>query len=287
MEISTSIPVLTNSSKILTKIENFWDKLTPAWQAIWGPHIHHGFYEEGQICPPQTAQEKLLEKICQVLKPQPNHSILDVGCGMGGSAIYLAKIFQSQVTGISLSQKQLAIAKDATKLQNLSTLSYRIEDAHTLKSIDSESFDIVWSLESCEQFYNKDLFIEQAFRVLKPGGRLMLATWCADQEYYQGQLAKDYLKLCSAFDLPYMPSQEHYRQILEKYFTIETLQDWSINVKNSWQYAIEHLKHYSILQLLKLGGIRGMLFIRSLNLMNRAFQSGQIRYGFFIAKKVS
>lgn len=288
MEIITSIPILKNPVRILKDIAKFWDHVSPGWKEIWGPHIHHGFYENTEnngICPPLVAQEKLLEKLCQLLKPQADNQILDVGCGMGGSSIYLAKNYHAKVIGISLSQNQLNIATKETKKQGLSTVSYKIEDAHTLASFSAETFDIVWSLESCEQFYDKALFIEQAFRVLKPGGKLMLATWCADREFYQGKLARNYQDLCKSFDLPYMPTMEYYKKILEKDYLIETLQDWSAYVKDSWHYAILHLKNYSFFQLLRIAGLSGIKFIRKLNIMNHAFQTGQLRYGLFIAKK--
>jgi len=288
MKIATSIPVITNSAKIIADIAKFWDRTSLGWREIWGQHIHHGYYETGEdqsTTPAALAQEKLLHKLCLLLKPTAADLLLDVGCGMGGSSIYLAKNFNTKVIGISLSETQLEIAKQATKLQKLSNVEYKYDDAHCLASFDDNVFDIVWALESCEQFYDKSLFIEQANRVLKPGGKLMLATWCASSETYVGTEAKTYLALCKAFDLPYMPTIPHYHSLLEKHFSVTTVEDWSEHVKNSWEYGIKQLKKYSILHLVSKGGITGIKLIGKLKLMSQAFKSGQIRYGVFIARK--
>jgi tocopherol O-methyltransferase len=140
-------------------------------------------------------------------------------------------------------------------------------------------------LESCEQFYDKEQFIQQVYRVLKPGGKLMLATWCSDQEYYEGKKAKDYLTLCKAFCVPYMPTISYYSYTLEKYFKILLVQDWSENVKQSWSIGMAKLKNYSLLELLKLCGIKGIFLVKKLSLLQRAFEETKIRYGVFIAEK--
>jgi tocopherol O-methyltransferase len=287
MEVTTSIPVMTNATKIIANIAKFWDKTSLGWREIWGQHIHHGYYENGEdqySLTAAAAQENLLDKLCILLKPQAGDLLLDVGCGMGGSSIYLTKNYNAKVTGISLSITQLKIAREATKTQELS-VTYKYDDAHYLANFEDNTFDIVWALESCEQFYDKALFIKQAFRVLKPGGKLLLATWCADREKYSGIAAKHYVSLCKGFDLPYMPTMTYYQQLLEKHFAVTVMQDWSDNVKNSWEYGINKLKNFSFWKLFTIGGLTGVKLVSKLKLMSCAFKSGQIRYGVFIAIK--
>ena len=205
MQIKTNQPFFHHQAKINNIIASFWDKTSEAWQTIWGPHIHHGFYEMGETLSPKVAQEKLIDKLATLVSISPNDKILDVGCGMGGSSLILAKKYHATVSGITLSQKQVSIARQEADKEKIENVNFKIEDALSLTSFADQSMDVIWSLESCEQFFNKSLFIEQAFRVLKPGGRLMLATWCSDQDEYEGTLAKKYRKLCLAFDF-YMPT---------------------------------------------------------------------------------
>jgi tocopherol O-methyltransferase len=285
MRVNTSVSIMDKPNRIIHKIAKFWNEISFGWKTIWGPHIHHGFYETHENITPLLAQEKLIVKLASLLDLKPGQKLLDVGCGMGGSSIYLAKHYQVAVSGITLSTVQLDIAnKEAQNYPELK-LQFAIDDAHSLNGFADNTFDIVWALESCEQFYDKQLFIKQANRVLKPAGKLMLATWCSDQEIYENNQAKDYLKICKHFDLPYMPTLEHYRTLLNNQFTIETELDWSAYIKKSWDLGMEALKQYSIFQLLQLGGIKGIQFVSKIKLIRLAFDTGRMRYGVFIAVK--
>jgi len=286
MMIKTYEPVITHRTEITKKIAQFWDQISEGWRKVWGQHIHHGYYENNETLTPHEAQEKLIEKLVELLNITSQSHILDVGCGMGGSSLYLAKKFQANVTGITLSKKQIAIAEQQAKKLNISTVSFKLEDALSLASFADNTFDIVWSLESCEQFFDKNLFIQQAYRVLKPGGKLMLATWCSDQNEYAGTLAKKYQKLCYAFDLPYMPTIEHYRGLLEtQKFSVNRVLDWSQYVAKSWDVGISLVNAYNFLQLLKMSGWRGFRFAQQTKMMQEGFHQGRVKYGVFLAVK--
>jgi tocopherol O-methyltransferase len=286
MIIKTNQPLIHDREKITNKIADFWDQISEAWQAVWGTHIHHGYYENNQTVNPQEAQEKLIEKLAAMVEIAPQNKIIDIGCGMGGSSIYLANHYNALVTGITLSLNQVKIATRKAKENNIKNVSFKIEDALTLESFDDNSFDIIWSLESCEQFFDKKLFIKQAYRLLKPGGKLMLATWCSSHDEYEGNFAKKYQKLCLAFDLPYMPTIECYRNLLTaENFSIKLSLDWSLFVKKSWDVGISLINTYSFMQLLKMGGWRGLRFAKQIKLMRDAFHQNRVRYGVFLAIK--
>src|SRR3990167_299466 len=111
MLIKTNQPLILHREKITHKIAKFWDQISEGWQTVWGTHIHHGYYEHNQTINPKKAQEKLIEKLVTMMGVNPQDKILDVGCGMGGSSIYLAKHYDALVTGITLSSKQVEIAR--------------------------------------------------------------------------------------------------------------------------------------------------------------------------------
>lgn len=294
MKIQTHAPFIPEPQKITSEISQFWDTVSLGWQKIIGPHIHHGYYEsEGLHNSPYSnnretdihAQEKLIQKIAALLNINSTSKILDVGCGMGGSSIFLAQNYGANVTGISISAQQIALASKAVPENLKNSVAFKIEDAHSLAAFPNSHFDIVWSLESCEQFYDKSLFIQQAMRVLKPNGKLMVATWCSDAEQYQGEKAKIYQSLCKSFQLPYMPTIAHYSEIMKKYGNLIFVEDWSDNVKYSWDFGIQKVKSYSWLNLFKMGGLIGLKFILKLRLMSTAFKNGQLRYGVFVLRK--
>ena len=286
-KIKTSSPVGPDRLKTTRRIVNFWNKTSRAWQTVWGPHIHHGYYLEGENTSPLQAQERLIEKLAALLPLSSDTKLLDVGCGMGGSSLYLAEHYGLIVTGITLSAKQVKIATEASIQANLSDqVHFYVEDALTMSSIPDCSVDVVWSLESCEQFFAKDLFVKEAYRVLKPGGQMMLATWCSDREEYRDADAKKYQKLCQDFDLPYMPTMQYYQALLTQYgFTIQATEDWTTFVAKSWDIGVSLASAYDFLQLLKLGGWRGLRFAQQIRLMRDAFHEGRVCYGVFVVTK--
>jgi len=283
--IRTDQPLMQDRPKITREIADFWNKTSLAWQTVWGPHIHHGYFEDhGEK--PVEAQEKLIEKLLALIEISPGDRILDAGCGMGGSSLYLAKKFGATVTGITLSQTQVEMAQLLADKEKIQNVSFKVEDALTMASFSDRSFDLVWSLESCEQFFDKQLFIYQAYRVLKPGGRLMLATWCSGSDEYSGSEAKQYRKLCTSLQLPYMPTIDCYAKFLQQQgFIVEQKLDWSSHVHETWEVGLASLREYSLFKIFQMSGWRGLIFGRQGQLMQNAFDRHRVTYGVFVASK--
>jgi len=101
--------------------------------------------------------------------------VLDAGCGVGGSSIFLASTVGCQVTGITLSERQVEQAlanakqKGAEKLTDFKVMDYCATD------FPDASFDVVWGCESICYADDKHKFVLEAYRLLKPGGRLIIA----------------------------------------------------------------------------------------------------------------
>lgn len=271
---------------IASKIAKFWDTISSGWNEIWGPHIHHGYYENNELIAPVEAQVRLIEKISALMKIRKGQKILDAGCGLGGSSIFLAENFGADVSGITLSRIQAEMAARKAVDANVKNVSFRVENALQMKSFKNEIFDLVWSLESCEQFFDKAQFIRQAERTLKKNGKLMLATWCSSKDVYSGRDAKAYKRLCLAFDLPYMPSRDYYSKTLKASgLQIEKALDWTKNVEQSWDIGISLVKAYSFFKILRTTGLRGLIFTRQLRLMQQAYRDNMLVYMVFVCSK--
>lgn len=286
MKIKTDQCLMNDRAKITQIISEFWDNTSEGWLKVWGPHIHHGYYENNHTGTPEQAQEKTMDKLAHMVGIKANDDVLDVGCGMGGTSLYLAKKYRANVTGITISPKQVEIATSRAESNEVKNVNFRVEDALSLKCFANDSFDVIWSLESCEQFYDKSLFLQQAFRVLRPGGKLMLATWCSDRDEFEGKLAKKYQNLCEVFSLPYMPTIEYYRALLEiRGFVVDKKQDWSIYVMKSWDEGMQKITAKGFFEILRIGGWQGWRFAKKIKLMRDAFYDQTVRYGVFIATK--
>lgn len=106
---------------------------------------------------------------------RPAERVLDAGCGVGGSAIWLGKHRQARVVGISLVHRQLSFASRFALEEGVpDQLAFQAAD-FTRTPFADESFDVVWAIESVCHALDKAEFIQEAARVLKPGGRLVVA----------------------------------------------------------------------------------------------------------------
>jgi tocopherol O-methyltransferase len=85
-----------------------YDLMSFAYRVFWGEHLHHGLFLMGSESPRQ-AQIRLLELCSTLANVRQRSNVLDVGCGSGGTAIYLARNFQCNVDGLTLSPIQARI----------------------------------------------------------------------------------------------------------------------------------------------------------------------------------
>lgn len=104
----------------------------------------------------------------------PGMQVLDVGCGLGGAARYLAREFGCRVTGLDLNPDYCRVAADFTRRLALDSLvSFRQGDAVALPFPDA-SFDLVWTQHTAMNISDKSGFYREVWRVLKSGGHLAI-----------------------------------------------------------------------------------------------------------------
>jgi ubiquinone/menaquinone biosynthesis C-methylase UbiE len=109
--------------------------------------------------------------------------ILEVGCGRGAFAIWLARQFpQLQITGVDFSPVAIAIARQSNP-HLPSQLDFQVGDAQALALADS-TYDFVITCECLEHVPSPPQMTKEIFRVLKPGGRFCLTT----ENYLNGML---------------------------------------------------------------------------------------------------
>lgn len=100
----------------------------------------------------------------------PASRVLDIGCGTGGPARYLAATFGCQIEGIDLTPELVETGKVLTERCGLSDkINLQIGDALDLPFAD-QSFDVVWCQNVTMNIADKAGFLANAYRVLKPGG---------------------------------------------------------------------------------------------------------------------
>lgn len=167
-------------AKTRKQIVEYYDGSWFDYRVVWlnkGTLAKHFGYWEPHI---RNHAESLLNMNKQVaarVDPKPGERVLDAGCGVGGSSIWLARTFGLNTVGISLSEKELERARRYAKERGLQAqCSFEVQD-FVATTFPDESFDIVWAQESFCHAMDKGAWMKEMFRLLKPGGRLVIEDW--------------------------------------------------------------------------------------------------------------
>jgi MPBQ/MSBQ methyltransferase len=145
---------------------------------LWGEHIHLGYY--GRPAGRRDFREakadlvRILARWGGLDQLPRGSTVLDVGCGIGGSSRLLAREFGLRVIGISISPGQIERARSLTPAEL--DCHFEVMDALNLDLADA-SVDAVWTVEAAPHIADKQRFAAELLRVLRPGGLLVAADW--------------------------------------------------------------------------------------------------------------
>jgi SAM-dependent methyltransferase len=114
------------------------------------------------------------KELAEGMRLQVGATVIDVGCGLGGAARYLAATHGCRVTGIDLSRPFIDVARMLTERVGLSSnATYQQADALDLPFPD-DAFDYAWTQHVAMNVCDKGRFYANIYRVLKPAGRLAI-----------------------------------------------------------------------------------------------------------------
>mmetsp|Transcript_10404 Transcript_10404/g.32971 ORF Transcript_10404/g.32971 Transcript_10404/m.32971 type:complete len:384 (+) Transcript_10404:16-1167(+) len=263
----------------------------------WGEHIHLGYYEEGQRKAPLyggkdfvEAKYDFIDRMLDFSQTEAPSKVLDVGCGIGGTSRYIAKKFPSaDVTGITISPEQRRRAEQLATERGIGNAKFELVDALNMTFADN-SFDLVWACESGEHMPDKERYVQEMSRVLKPGGRIVIATWC-EREATPPFSAKeratlDYLY--GEWSHPYFISIEEYGRIMERTGVLDQVvtDDWAKQTIPAWRHSIWAgvWDPWPVFRRPRLW-YKVLRDSWCLEVMHRAFTNGLMRYGMMTATK--
>ncbi|MBE9028456.1 methyltransferase domain-containing protein [filamentous cyanobacterium LEGE 11480] len=277
-------------------VANSYDEWTDdgILEFYWGEHIHLGHYGN-----PPRRKEFLKSKIDFVhemvkwggLEKLPKGTtLIDVGCGIGGSSRILAKDYGFDVTGVTISPQQVARAQELTP-EGVDA-KFKVDDALALSFPDA-SFDIVWSVEAGPHMPDKAQFARELLRVLKPGGILVVADWNQrdDRQVPLNFWEKPVMQqLLDQWAHPKFSSIEGFSELLEATGMVEgtvTTGDWTQETLPAWLDSIWQgiARPQGLVKFGVSGFIKSLREVPTLILMRIAFGAGLCRFGMFKAER--
>ncbi len=143
------------------------------WYAGRSLGLHFGF-ADGTTA---SHTEALINQYKYVIRKgiiEDGMQVLDAGCGVGGASIHIARKTGAQCTGISIVPEQIVEArKNAIKAGVGDRVNFLVAD-YAVTELPSATFDVVFGMESVCYATSKKDFVAESYRVLKPGGMLVL-----------------------------------------------------------------------------------------------------------------
>ncbi len=146
------------------------------WRLDRALAVHYGYWDK-ETRSFVEALERMNSVLLEIAGVKNEDRVLDAGCGVGGTAFFIASKTGARVTGITISEKQFEYAnkkREELKLDHL--VDFGLED-YTDTSFADNSFDQIWAIESITSAQDKRAFAKEAFRLLKPGGKLIVADY--------------------------------------------------------------------------------------------------------------
>lgn len=262
-----------------------YDELDPAYRRIWGEHVHHGYWRTGRETP-EEATAALVGLVEERLALMSGQVVCDIGCGYAATATALASTRGVAVTGLTLSAAQARIAH-ARGTPGVTVLVRDWLD----NGLPDVAFDRAYAIESSEHMIDKSRFFAEAFRVLRPGGRLVVCAWLEGENLRRWEVQHLLEPICREGRLPSMGSRADYAALAKAAgFHLAGYDDISRNVRKTWSICARRLmgKVVTDAELRRLAlssATRSRDFILSLPRLILALRTGAMRYGVFVWEK--
>lgn len=160
------------------KIQKYYTLAQPFYEHFWHGKalgLHYGFWTDN-VSNRLDSIVKENEILANLAGIKQNDLVLDAGCGIGGSVVWLARERNAQVVGLNIVDRQLTKGKNLVDKRDLSKKVGFVKGDYQKLPFKDRVFDIFWSLESIEHATNLKDFMKEAFRVLKPGGKIVIAA---------------------------------------------------------------------------------------------------------------
>jgi len=200
--------------------------------------LHYGYWDEAK---PYDQHQALLNKnqiLYEKAGIQAGDKVLDAGCGIGGSSIWMAKQHGNRVTGITISAKQADYAGQHAKRHGVAELvDFQVADFCAMPFPDA-AFDVVWALESSCHALNKGDFLSEAWRVLRPGGRVVVCDGFVLQRSFSEDQWRAVVTCLNGWAVPNLCSRDEFTGLLERE-AFQSIQCHDITAQT--QASVEHM----------------------------------------------
>ncbi|HET6325235.1 MAG TPA: class I SAM-dependent methyltransferase [Planctomycetaceae bacterium] len=253
------------------------DLATPFYRIFWGRHIHHGLWTAAET--PAAAQSNLMEAVIREARLQGGERVLDIGCGIGTSAVHLAKAWGCQVTGVTISRVQQQWATLGAFVNGVGPRTrFLAADVEAVK-LEPAAFDLIWVVECAEYLFDKAGFVRRLADWLKPGGRAVVCAWETGDGPLSEESQQRVYEVCAGFGYPSLSSGEEYRRwFAEVGLEVERRSDWTARVSRTWEISWHNSQRSPVHWMARAIGRKRLTFWDHYLAILTAYQTGAMKY---------
>lgn len=264
-------------------IARHYDALDTLYRKVWGDQVHHGLWRTGRETLAE-ARNQLEEFVADEAAVGRGQRVCDIGCGYGAVARMLAEKRAARVTAITISPTQHA---EAIRRNDGRTNPRFLLGDWLSNDLPASSFDAALAVESSEHMADKAVFFAQANRILRPGGRCVIATWLIHESPSPWQRRWLLEPICRESRMPQLGAESEYRRLAGAAgFVVERFQEVTREIARTWPAIIgtllgHLLRHPFSAHLLLDRRARHHVFALTIARLWMAFRVGALRYGVF------
>ncbi|PIR44424.1 MAG: hypothetical protein COV10_04775 [Candidatus Vogelbacteria bacterium CG10_big_fil_rev_8_21_14_0_10_51_16] len=163
--------------------------------------IHFGYWDE-TIQTQHQSLLKLNEVLAKRATVKKEDRVLDAGCGYGGSLLWLADNVGCSGVGVSIVDFHTARARKNAKARKIDDRVQFMTQDFAATEFPDESFDVFWAIESVVHAPDKDKVVAEAYRLLRPGGRLIMAEYISEREAFDDEIKRKIREWQDAWAMP-------------------------------------------------------------------------------------
>jgi tocopherol O-methyltransferase len=261
------------------KIIEHYDMLSPYYRALWGEHLHHGYWIRGDESK-DRAQVQLIEHLAQLANIRFGSDILDIGCGFGASSLYLAKHYDATVTGITISPVQVEMAIQAAAQEQLNA-KFLLMDAEAMGF--QKQFDVLWSIESISHYQDREGFFASSAKLLRPGGSFALIDWFKKENLTRAETRKYIEPIEKGMFVELQQMDEYEQFFVANGLQITRREILNDNCAKTWDLGLDIIKDKSFWVLAAKLGKHFVSFLKTFQAMRAGFASGNFVFGLLVA----
>ena len=231
-------------------VRTYFNRVTDTYRSKWGDSFHFALFKGSE-----TLHEALRATECWIADEggfRAGIRLLDIGCGVGGPALTIAAHSDAHVTGVSLVEKQVAIARQRAADHGLAGQTrFEVADAMCLPFADG-TFDGAYVFDASCHMPDKGRFFKECARVLRPGGIFVGLDWLKKDGLAPQQEAKYIEPICRLHSVPHLCTlPELHRYLTEAGLAVAVVEDASVHG--------DILRNWELVDTLAVRGIRGLL----------------------------